>query len=916
MYSISESWMTKTDELKTALATKGLKYVGHRGTPGAPICFIGEAPGADEDQSGVPFVGSSGRELDRMLSETGIQGDNCWWTNPYKTRPPENKLDRLHELGVDKQLFIDQFFEELNVYKPCFIAPLGATPLGILCPFTLSKRTGNAEISKWRGSILQSEFITWPHIILPNFHPAFLFRAWEERAVALLIFGKLKEEFDYWRANDRLQPLPSRELISDPPADTAIDFLRSLLATPERPISADIENIGVYRGKYKTPERNRVPYVIGFANSPNCGISIGLAEYDKPKIQELWRLIDRLLATCTQVGQNYYSHDAPWLDYIGFGVNVSKLHDTRIRHHVLWPELSHKLDFQTMQYTREPYYKDEGKQWTVKDRQKMKKYNIKDVCVTLEIYNEQEKEFAQRPSLRDFYNNYEMPLARAFFSINSRGMLVDTQALGVLRQHIDGELASACGRISAQLSGRAVVAQAEKSKAKAKSKKVSVSGSQVGGVAGTTRTSPLNAIPSGSNGLNVLNLSAPKQVGDVLKSLGMKLPSKNRGNGKWSESTDEESLQELFAQNGHPLLKEILRVRALNHTLTNDVNARLTDDNILLGCFETAGTVTGRRSCGDNFLGLGTNLQNRPKHTDLAKRLRECYVARPGKIFVACDQISAEDWIVQGIIADQSGDRRGLDELLSGVDRHAKLASFIFSKPLAACGKDTPDRFMGKKTRHAGNYDMEAFRFACEMVKEGHHVKQDFCQFLLDRFHQADPGIKGVFHEFVKRELTTKRTLTNLFGRERQFFSLRDYADNKKIFKEGYAQIPQGTIGDNTGLAILYLETHHPGYVLLDVHDAVYLETADNIAAISTAMSWLATAFDRVIRFPKGLEIKIPIEFEIGYDLGHMKSCDVSDLVGLQTIYNGLSRRQKVHEAIIFGARPVSSQQPVNVTSG
>jgi hypothetical protein len=215
--------------------------------------------------------------------------------------------------------------------------------------------------------------------------------------VAVLTLGKVAEEFAFWQKNNCLQPLPERQLISDPAAQDAIDYLRMLLALPaDKPVSIDIENIGVFKGKYKTPQRNRLPYVVGFADSAKRGMSIGLAEYEKDKTIEVWNLIDRVLQTKRQIGQNAYTHDFPWLQYLGFSPNVALLEDTLVRHHVLWPELSHKLDFQTMQYTREPYYKSEGHNWTVKERQRLKKYNVKDCCVTYEVWERQEEEFAER----------------------------------------------------------------------------------------------------------------------------------------------------------------------------------------------------------------------------------------------------------------------------------------------------------------------------------------------------------------------------------------------------------------------------------------------------------------------------------------------------------------------------------------
>ena len=389
--------MTKTDELKAACAAKGLNYVGSRGNLRGPIYLIGEAPGESEDQANQPFVGASGRELDRLLIEAGVDASVCCWTNSYKVRPPDNKLERLAEYGIPLTLFFEQFMEELNVNKPTFICPLGATPLSLLCPSTIVKRTGHAEISKWRGSILHSPLLNWDHYVVPSFHPMFIFRAWDERQNAVLCLAKLAEEFNYWRTHGILQPLPQRQLIADPGADDAIDFLRGILQTPPQTVvSIDIENIGIYKGKYATKQRNRIPYVIGFSVSSDIGMSIGLAEYDRAKVIIIWSLINAVLHQKKQVGQNYYTHDLPWLQYIGFSPVIGNVHDTLVRHHVLWPELSHKLDYQTFQYTREPYYKDEGKNWTIKERQTMKRYNCKDVCVTLEVFQRQEEEFQQR----------------------------------------------------------------------------------------------------------------------------------------------------------------------------------------------------------------------------------------------------------------------------------------------------------------------------------------------------------------------------------------------------------------------------------------------------------------------------------------------------------------------------------------
>src|SRR5712664_588544 len=120
---------SKTVALKALCASLGRKYVGFRGNPRSPIWIVGEAPGADEDQAGVPFVGSSGRELDRMLNEAGLSLGDVSFVNPYKVRPPVNDMERFEETGITKKESEEQFFEELNEYKPNFIVPVGGTAL-------------------------------------------------------------------------------------------------------------------------------------------------------------------------------------------------------------------------------------------------------------------------------------------------------------------------------------------------------------------------------------------------------------------------------------------------------------------------------------------------------------------------------------------------------------------------------------------------------------------------------------------------------------------------------------------------------------------------------------------------------------------------------------------------------------------
>lgn len=439
-------------------------------------------------------------------------------------------------------------------------------------------------------------------------------------------------------------------------------------------------------------------------------------------------------------------------------------------------------------------------------------------------------------NLLDFYNNYEMPLARVFHEIDRRGVLVDQTKLQAFILSLDGDLSNSCQKIESAVSLKVVPKMVK-----------------------GTKTPP-----------GTLNLSSPLQLKKVLtETLGIKLKK------DWKtkeESTGEEALNEAFAQTNNPVLKEILRVRELNKIKGTYAEATLLD-NVLYCSYSVTGTVTGRRSSRETIFtsesghSIGTNTQNLPKQSELGKKFRECIIARPGKIFVSCDQSQAEDWAVSAIIADVSGRTEGLDELKKGVDRHKRLATQIFNKPEAECGKGTMFRFMGKKTRHAGNYGMKAPKMAIELAKEGFSLGVKYCETLLERFHAFEPEIRNSFQYWVENNIRISRILKTPIGRERYFFGLRPDADNSKIFKEAFSYIPQSTVGDNTGLAILFCEREIPGWVVMDGHDSVTLEVEDSLNEVHNAVQLLQNSFDRIITFPNGTQIKIPVEFEIGYDL-------------------------------------------------
>ncbi len=124
------------------------------------IMFIGEAPGADEDEQGLAFVGRSGQLLAKMIEAMGYTREEVFIANIAKCRPPDNRQPTPEEMAT----CIPYLKQQIALIQPKVIVALGATAvLGLI------NQTG---ISKMRGTWFKYEGIP----LMPTFHPAFMLR--------------------------------------------------------------------------------------------------------------------------------------------------------------------------------------------------------------------------------------------------------------------------------------------------------------------------------------------------------------------------------------------------------------------------------------------------------------------------------------------------------------------------------------------------------------------------------------------------------------------------------------------------------------------------------------------------------------------------------------------------------------------
>lgn len=303
-----------------------------------------------------------------------------------------------------KENTLSNLLMDIEKNHPTIIVPLSDEVLNYLVPETTQAKEMNSSMRKWAGSLLKSKYINYPHYIIGSLPPDWVTANWDYHEIqAFIDFGHVREEFQYWKQYGTLNPLPRRNLLTEPSYADLIAYLHDCLGLAF--VSVDIETIrpkGQSNGKNNTTYYGincGYPYTIALAKSPYDAMSFSFWDYENYQCVQIWRMLNEILKKVPQIGQNYFLFDSHYLEALGFRIRLLECRDTLIRHHILWPSLKHALHFQTRQYTREPYYKDEGKNFNVKRKKQFMLYNAKDAAVTYEIYLEQEKEFQERPQL-------------------------------------------------------------------------------------------------------------------------------------------------------------------------------------------------------------------------------------------------------------------------------------------------------------------------------------------------------------------------------------------------------------------------------------------------------------------------------------------------------------------------------------
>lgn len=775
------------------------------GNINSDIVIIGEAPGVSEEQHPrkLPFVGRAGVLLDKLLTTGGISRQRCYLTNVFKERPYRNDIKPWLNLEkkdvVQTQKYCDArevLINELKNSPAKIIIPVGSVPF-----YTLSNLR---EITKRRGSILQTHPDFGSRTMMPTLHPASALRQyiWQYFIAHDLVRAR------QW-THAQLE-LPQRVLQLRPTFYQMINYLES--ANECSAIGFDIEVIDESLSCF------------AIAKSPTDCMCFPLFYGGKDYVThqqevEILRTLARLLENpdVVKVGQNII-FDCSFM-FLVYGLITKNIHDTMVMAGVLHPEFPKGLDFLTSFYTLEPYYKDEGKKWmknalaTIGGVDNFFRYNAKDAAVTLEIYHVLYNELIKYGNFSTYEN--QLRLIEPLIYTGSRGIQVDCKG-------IDNAKTDAWKAIN-------------ESQAK------------------------LNELTA-----QELNVSSSKQIQDYFyNQRGCKPITKyNKSTGKTAPTADEKALKKL-ASKGFKEANLILNIRHSRKMVSTYYEMEFDADGRMRCAYNPVGTKFGRISSSKTIFGLGGNMQNLPHSLlDFLYADKGCLGF---KIDLSQAENRVVAWLANDqkmIHAFLTG--QDVHRLTAGLIFN-KRPEDISTEPgsCALGGGRWSERDWGKRSNHSLNYGIGPRQFATY-----YEIPESESKFLIDRYFQVYTSIVDWQRSIVEQLQTNRtltnllgrrmkfldRWDTELFKQGYCFIPQSTVAD--KLNRDGICELYYNSAFEEVDL----LMTVHDSVIFQLPLDIGFTRMGEILLGLKTSLeSPLST---------KGREFVLPMDMSWGFNFG------------------------------------------------
>lgn len=771
-----------------------MMLVGSQGPRDARIMIIGEAPGAEEEKAGTPFIGASGQELDRMLAAAGIRRQDCFVTNVCRHRPPGNDIDEwfYNKTEAKKRSLpefwgkypddkirtgIVQMWQEIADVKPTLIIALGNTALWAL--------TGKWGVKKWRGSILTTEpysGLTHPFKVIPTIHPAAVLRNWSDRGTVIRDFERAAFESAFPEVR-----VPDYQFLVRPSYRDAASTLARLVNEANRGpvmLAVDIET------------RRRQIACIGVAWTHLDAMCIPLITREGSywSFEEEFMLVKLMRKLFMHpnvriVGQNFL-YDIQYLTW-QWGIPIDRaLDDTMIAHHVCFPAMPKGLDFLSSMYCKfHRYWKEEGKDFDLDhdDPEQLWQYNCLDAVATFEIMGVLEELIPlevktpdgdiAKPNLEAQYRE-QMEISFACYRAMLAGVRIDNKK-----------------KLEVQLDLMAYASEYE---------------------AYFQRIIPPWLHDSGKR---KPWYRSPQQCAEIFYDYCKVKPVFNRKTRKIT--TEGEALRIIGQREPivRPITDALMQYRSLE-TIAEAVASEVDDDGRMRCSYGPSNTITFRLSSTQNAWGRGCNMQNVTTGEKYAQEdwkffpvkstfpnLRKYFVPDPGCIFLDVDLEKAD----ANVVAAEANDEELLQIFASGADVHTENAKAIFGPTR---GIIPQFRQLAKQGVHATNYGITASALARVLnitIKEAEAFQK--------AWFAAHPGILD-WHKRVMSSLYATRSVSNRFG-----YYIRFEDRVEQCFTEALAWIPQSTVALVINKLWLRILKELPWVqVLMQVHDSLVMQ--------------------------------------------------------------------------------------------
>ena len=799
----------------------------------AEMCFVGEAPGEQEDSALKPFIGSAGQLLDRCFRTVGIARTEVLLGNIFSQRPPNNKIVYYFQdkkctkptwEGEEHIAHLKKFLEARKAEgKVNLLIALGAVPTFIL--------TGKKRITKWRGSVLPCTLVEGFKVYC-CFHPSYVNRLMNEPEERLL--GEKKKQQQnalplFLRDLERVIEQSSTRIFSPPQREfkvvsSAQEAISELDNLEEGVVAVDIETLFSDEGP--------LHWCIGFASSPEKAFVIPFLKARKFAwaLQGEARILQAISRLFLDKGVKKVFHNCLFdLSVLGryYGLRCAdgSVEDSMLCYHASYPYLKKALETLTSIYTWEPYYKDDGKVWDgrrISDTAEFA-YNAKDCHVTREIWPLVERDAKELGTWEGYRRT--MSVIPSLLAMQIRGVRINIEKKKELQKIFSQK-----------------VVEAETALLEA-----------------TGQTWNLN--------------SSPQMIRLVYGYLGMPMQYNHKTK---KPTTDKDALNRLRRK--HPenkVLKSIVDHRKFAKLSGTYAAMKVEKDNRIRTSYSFISTY--RLSSSESIFGKGGNLQNIPVRTEEGRLVRSLFIADEGLVLLASDLAQAEARVVAWL----SNDLRMIEAFLAGEDTHWLNAQMIFKIPSSvkyipnALWRDSftnlehPLKFyrdLSKSIVFAAFYGMGYIMLQTILIREEVYFQAALCKRVLHHYKINNPMLTS-WQNATKEEVRATITLTSPspFNRKRVFRGR--LSDN--LFRSALAFRPQSVVGEILEVAIQELESTSTVLTpLLNVHDEVVGQCRRE--DIPTAMTEAKSALEIPLEI-NNRELIIPCDFKSGSDWGNLK---------------------------------------------